>query len=294
MTVIEPNPNRFLQKYPDKLLENILIRFDFKSSLYATSIANHHIYQYKGVGQLPPLVILHGGGDSAGSYLPLLLKLRKHFKEVIAVEAPGHGLSGEPHMPYTFADHYQTTIETLDHFVSSKEPAIIMGHSLGGMTAFRYAHHSPERIRKLFLLSSMGAPMSQAALDDLYAAFRVTTLKEAEVFARRMLHEVPFLKLGFVKRLVFAQMKRQAIQSLVEATTTKEGVPGEWLQQIQVPVMLIYGKSDRIATPNSVAFFSQNLPNVIIKEPANIGHCPHIENPKYVLSQLLEFSKGDD
>lgn len=168
-----------------------------------------------------------------------------------------------------------------------------MGHSLGGLTAFRYAHHSPERVKKLFLLSSMGAPMSQVALDDLYAAFRITTLKEAETFARRILHEVPSLKLGFVKRLVFAQMKRQAIQSLVEATTTKEGVPAEWLRQIQVPVLIIYGKSDRIATSNSAAFFGQNLPNVVIKEPANIGHCPHLENPRYVLSQLLDFSRRD-
>ncbi len=288
------NPNRFLQDYLAKFSEGVLIRFGFKSFYHTTSIASHHIYSHTGKGQLPPLVILHGGGDSAEAYLPLLIKLRKQFKEIIVVEAPGHGLSGEPQMPYIFADHYQTMTEVLDHFIRPEEPAIIMGHSLGGMTAFHYTHHSPERVKKLFLLSSMGAPMSKASLDDLYAAFRITTLKEAEVFMKRMLHEVPFLKSGFVKRLVLAQMKRQAIQSLVEATTTKEGVPAEWLRQIRVPTMIIYGKSDRIATSNSIDFFSQNLANVVIREPVNIGHCPHLENPKYVLSQLLEFSRGEN
>lgn len=254
-----------------------------------TTVARHHVYHYKGSGSLPTLVILHGGGDSAGTYLPIMLQVKKIFNEVIAIEAAGHGLSDEPTDTYTFAAHYQSMNEVLDSLIGTERSVIILGNSLGGLTAMKYTIHAPKRVQGLFLLSPMGAPMTQGMLDDLYTAFTPVNMSGVDAFMERIYHHLPTLKRPLMRRLTFAWMTRQAIQDLVESTTTREGVTAEELRRIVQPVHMICGQSDRIMTPNSLDFFRENLPSLTISRPSQLGHCPHLENPKMVVRELKNF-----
>lgn len=280
-----------LRRYPDRVFKSILVTNGFKSSHIGTAIARRHVYRYKGKGSLPPLVILHGGGDSAGTYWPIMLRLRRYFREIVALEFAGHGLSGEPSQTYTFDAHYQSIYKVLDSLITPEAPAIIAGNSLGALTALKYANHAPERVRGLFLLSPMGAPMTETALKDLYAIFTPKTLDGVDAFIGRIYHHLPRVKRSLVRRLTFAWITRQAIQDLVEATTTDEGISATELHRIKHPVYMIGGRSDRIMTPNAVGFFRQNLSSLTISRPARLGHCPHLENPRLVVNELTQFAR---
>lgn len=287
MNVITTNTLRY---YPDRLFRRILVAGGFRSRYINTTIGRHHVYHRKGRGQLPRLVILHGGGDSAGTYLPIMLQSRRNFQEIIAIESVGHGLSDEPKQTYTFDAHYQSINEVLDSLIDSKHPAIIMGNSLGGLTAMKYAIHAPERVRGLFLLSPMGAPMSDEALKDLYSIFTPKNLDGVDLFIDRIYHYLPKAKRSLLRRLTFAWITRQAIQNLVDDTTTDDGISANELHKIIQPVYMICGQSDRIMTPNALGFFRDNIPSLTIDRPSELGHCPHLENPKLITKKLLDFT----
>ncbi len=278
--------------YPDRVFKRILIAGGFKSEYVSTTIARHHVYHYRGKGALPPLIIMHGGGDSAGTFMPVLLRLRRHFQEIIAVEFAGHGLSGEPTGTYTFQAHYHSMNEVLDSLISPDNPAIIVGNSLGGLTAMHYGVRTPGRVKALFLLSPMGAPLTKETLDDLYTAFTFTDLGGAAAFAERVHHHLPKLQYPLLSRLAFAWLTRQAIQDLVRATTVNDGISAADLSTLKMPIYMICGQSDQIMTPNSLEFFRHNLPAATIVTPPKLGHCPHLESPKFIADALRAFAEG--
>ena len=101
-----------------------------------------------------PMMFLHGLRDVAWSLAPIA----SHFADRFAVSLPhlrGHGDSDKPGV-YTF-EHY---IHDLYEVVQAvcPEPPVIVGHSLGGQIAARFAAVFPEHVRRLVLLEGLGPP----------------------------------------------------------------------------------------------------------------------------------------
>lgn len=279
-----------LRYYPDRLARVVLMAAGFRSFFIETSMVKHHVYSYKGKGKLPPLFILHGGADSAATYTPVMLKLRRYFSEITVVEAGGHGLSGEPFAAYTYDAHYTSVFSVLDGLITPMTPAIVLGNSLGALTALHYTLHSPKRVRGLFLNSPMGAPMTEAMLKDLRDIFTPKSISDTAKFTRRVQHRISRMKEPVVNRLTYAWITRRAIMDLIYATTTDDGITAGQLRQIKAPIYMMCGQSDRIMTPNARQFFKDNLPHATITYPAGLGHCPHLEQPKLVVNKVVAFA----
>lgn len=100
---------------------------------------------------LPPVLALHGGGQTAYMYEELGAALGDRF-HVLAPDLPGHGDS-DPLPPGTqfgrepFADAVAPIIDAFGF----DRPAIV-GASLGGITAITYAARRPERVRAIVLI----------------------------------------------------------------------------------------------------------------------------------------------
>src|SRR5262249_6823745 len=67
-----------------------------KSRWIDTRIARQHVYDTKGKGSLPTVVILHGISSAAMPFASVIQRLRPEVRRVLAPEAPGHGFSGAP------------------------------------------------------------------------------------------------------------------------------------------------------------------------------------------------------
>lgn len=128
-------------------------------------------------GDGPTLVLLHGIGSNAGSWLPLMADLPPTLN-VLAWWAPGYGASTPlaPRRP-TPEDYAARLAELLDGMRLKR--VALAGHSLGALFAARFAAAQPERVSALALLSpALGyrvppdAPLPaalQARIDDLAA-----------------------------------------------------------------------------------------------------------------------------
>jgi pimeloyl-ACP methyl ester carboxylesterase len=106
-------------------------------------------------GDGPPVVLLHGGGTSSMSHLPLLAHLEG--MRAINVDRPGFGLSDPVHVP---RERYREgAIEFIDEVLDGLEVAscALAGASGGGLWALWYALAHPERVRRLVLLT--GTPL---------------------------------------------------------------------------------------------------------------------------------------
>src|SRR5690349_7853765 len=83
-------------------------------------------------GTKPPLVLLHGLMGSGACWTPLARALENEC-DVVMPDARGHGGSSAPHDGYRYDDHADDVIG-LVHGLSLSRP-ILLGHSMGGMTA---------------------------------------------------------------------------------------------------------------------------------------------------------------
>jgi pimeloyl-ACP methyl ester carboxylesterase len=105
-------------------------------------------------GSGPPVVLVHGIGDSSATWEPVIPALaRRHL--VIAPDLLGHGSSDKPRADYSVAAYANGVRDLLG--VLGVERATLVGHSLGGGVAMQFAYQFPERTERLVLVGSGGA-----------------------------------------------------------------------------------------------------------------------------------------
>jgi pimeloyl-ACP methyl ester carboxylesterase len=95
-----------------------------------------------------PIVLLHGATSNWQSILSPLFPSLEDRWHVYALDHRGHGKSGRSG-DYRMSDYTQDTVDFLQGVV--KEPAVLLGHSLGGLIAMNTAAQSPALVRALIL-----------------------------------------------------------------------------------------------------------------------------------------------
>jgi pimeloyl-ACP methyl ester carboxylesterase len=100
----------------------------------------------------PPLVLLHGLGRRWQVFLPVIpaLSLRWH---IFAADLRGHGKSTHVSRGYHGPQYSEDIAQLLREHVSA--PAVLFGHSLGGMLAMWVGAHHPDLVRALILGDNM-------------------------------------------------------------------------------------------------------------------------------------------
>src|SRR5687767_7332142 len=103
-------------------------------------------------GSGSPVILLHGFTGSTATWNSLRIALETRFT-VHAVDLPGHGRSGVPaeaqrYRLERFATDLATVLDTL-----RLERAALLGYSLGGRAALRFALDFPGRVSALVLES---------------------------------------------------------------------------------------------------------------------------------------------
>lgn len=106
-----------------------------------------------GAADAPPIVALHGLRSFAYTWEPVALPLAERFR-FIALDQRGRGESDwDPQRRY-FTAHYVQDLEALVRHLGLSR-FVLLGHSMGGATAFVYAGRHPERLSAL-VIEDMG------------------------------------------------------------------------------------------------------------------------------------------
>jgi pimeloyl-ACP methyl ester carboxylesterase len=99
-------------------------------------------------GTGPAVVCLHAIGHGAGDFTRLRAHLRDRYR-VLALDWPGQGNSAPDRRPASAARYTELLVGVLD--AAGVDRAVLLGNSIGGAVAIRYAAAHPERVRAVVL-----------------------------------------------------------------------------------------------------------------------------------------------
>jgi pimeloyl-ACP methyl ester carboxylesterase len=261
----------------------------YRRRLVKTSVGDIHVVDAEGTGPLPPLVLLHGISSAGAHYLPLLNQLRPMVQRVIAPDLPAHGFSATPPVGATLATMRAGLLEALDEVLD--RPAVVFGNSMGGAAAIAYTRLRPERVLGLALCSPGGAAMTPDELGAFRRSFQLDSHTDALAFVDRLFARPNPLRhaLALGIRASFAQPEIRAILSAIDAADL---FMPEHLASLAMPVLLIWGRGDRIFPDAHREYFRRHLPpHARMVEPETFGHAPYLDNPSEVASYILEFAR---
>lgn len=264
--------------------------FGFSSRLHETPLGRVHVFDAAGGGELPTFVVLHGIGSAASQFARLLLALRPHARRVLAPDLPGHGFSDDPPEPLHPELLFATLRDLLDRLCN--EPVVLLGNSLGGALALRYGLDHPDRVRKLVLISPAGAQMTTLEWESLLSDFRVQTADQARRLMDRLYHRTPPYMPLFANSLRDS-LQRRVVRDMLRTASQADLPTPERLRELNVPTLLIWGRSERLLPPSSLAYFRAHLPaHTLIEEVEGFGHCPHVDDPVRLAQHVLAFVAG--
>jgi pimeloyl-ACP methyl ester carboxylesterase len=243
----------------------------------------------------PAVILLHGFGSSLETWEPWAESLSVNHR-VVRFDLPGCGLS-EPDRTGDYSDARSITLvkELMDGLDIGT--AALIGNSMGGRIAWRFAAAFPARTTKLVLISPDGfaspgfeygkAPRVPALL-HLMKYFLPRPLLEmnlAAAYADPTRLTEPVVDRYY--ELLLAPGNREAMLDRLRQSVLEDPVP--LLLLIRTPTLLLWGKKDRLIPYRNAADYLATLPNATLVSFADLGHVPHEEAPAESLKPVERF-----
>ncbi|MEW6733199.1 MAG: alpha/beta fold hydrolase [Acidobacteriota bacterium] len=252
---------------------------------------NGHRLCYLDVGQGDPIVLLHGLGSSALSWLFVLPELGQR-RRVIALDQIGHGRSEKPAIPYRISDF----VDYLEAFLKqlSLSQVDLVGNSLGGWVAAHFAIKRPELVRRLALVCSAGllpSPELQARLQQIHFAPRTF----AEM--RAMLSACFYDKARFVNQRSVAisyllrrlENNGDTVMRILDSISNQHEWLDEQLYQVSARTLVLWGREDELLPVEFAKRFATAITNAQLEIFERCGHVPQLERARDFNHLLTEF-----
>jgi len=250
---------------------------------------------YELIGEGEPLLLIPGLGGTCRVWDAIAPELAAQFS-LILVDNRGIGRSVARHKPRTLADYGADLVELLDELQLDR--AHVLGLSLGGIIAQRFAADHPSRVDRLVLVSC--AHRFTAYLRGM-ASLLGHSLRR---FPRRVFVQTMEL-LGTAP--LYLDANEQEIESLVgqrcredlharamavqlRCLLRSEVDPDEF--RISAPTLVVAGEHDALI-PNCYArLMAERIPGSRFVLVPGAGHNPMVEVPQAVLPQIAQFLHG--
>jgi len=264
------------------------------------------------------IVLLHGK-NFCGAYWEQTAKdLSKRGYRIIIPDQIGFGKSSKPnHIQYSFQLLALNTKAVLDSLQIEK--AAILGHSMGGMLATRFALMLPERVSKLILENPIGLEdwkiyIPYQTVEDWYAdelKQNYNSLKQYQLtsyYGNQWKPEYDRwveIQAGWTNNIDYPRIAWNS--ALLYDMIFTQPVCYEF-ELIKAPTLLIIGQRDRTAVAKNKApkdirdslgnypvlgrKTAKKIPNSTLAEIDNVGHLPHIEAYDRFINVLVEFLKA--
>ena len=248
-------------------------------------------------GAGPAVVCLHAIGHGAGDFTRLRAHLRERYR-VLAIDWPGQGRSGEDHVPASAARYAELLTGVLDAL--GVERAVLIGNSIGGAVAIRYATTVPTRVAGLVLENPGGldAPDRLARL----AVGGMVRFLDAGVARARWFPAAfaAYYRLVLQRRSAAEQRARIVASAYEIAPVLRDawrsfGEPAADLRAgaaaIRCPVLFAWAARDQIIQLRRSLPAIRRIAHAQLRRfPA--GHAPHLETPDAFEAAVSEFLSG--
>jgi pimeloyl-ACP methyl ester carboxylesterase len=250
----------------------------------------------------PPLVLLHGLAERWQVFGRLITLLAPHLRTV-AIDLPGFGAS--PPLPGGGFD-LGVVCERVEAVIAElglERPAML-GHSLGGGVAVRYASERPGALRALVLLAPAGLIATGAVRPSwrrprLHALGRTLLRAAIPLVVSDAFRERAFARVVGDPAALDADLARELAQGAVHGRSTPAaGIEivhaglRDRLGALTLPTLVIWGARDRVVSPGYAEPLRDALAAGRLLLLAEAGHVPMCEQPDAVAAAVLDLLRS--
>jgi acylglycerol lipase len=208
------------------------------------------------------LLIAHGAGEHSGRYVHVAKRLVEEGYAVYALDHRGHGRSGGHR---ALVDRVEHTVSDLDALVVQAAgehpgvPVFLLGHSMGGAIALRYAIAHQERLTGLILSGPLAALEAAPAAQRIAAKVISVIAPRLPVFAvdPTLVSRDPAVVEAYRTDPLVHHGKLPA-RTVAELAAAVESFP-DAVRAITVPTLIMYGTADRLAPPSGAVMLSERI-----------------------------------
>lgn len=238
------------------------------------------------------VVMIHGYSADKGVWVRFAKHFTDHYRVVI-VDLPGHGETAfDPALNYSTTSQAERVVHAMDTLGITK--AHLVGNSMGGFIAARIAHDHPERVTSATLIDAAGVISPQPSdMDKLTAKginpFNIHNRDDfANFYAMTMAKApwVPGITLDFMAKRYMAQ--RDQLMHIFK-DFNHVGMLDHQLKDIHVPVLVIWGKQDRLLQVAMAKVWHDGITGSQLIIYDDMGHMPMVEDPARTATDVLKF-----
>jgi pimeloyl-ACP methyl ester carboxylesterase len=229
-------------------------------------------------GEGRELILLHGAGDQAGAWAAVVPTLIKKYR-VVVLDMPGHGDSDPGEGPLKLT----TVVDGVAAFLESgeaKEPAILIGHSMGAWVSMRVATRLPDRVARVVLVN--GGPLR-------FDTGKLTLTPRDREEARRLMEALRDPSSDPIPNFVLDDIVQHAADGPIgrlasDIADMESHLMDERLHEFLIPVDVMWGESDLLIPVEYAKRVAEQLPEATLTLVPECGHHPANECP-------VEFSR---
>ena len=250
-----------------------------------------NIHYIRTGGNRQPLILLHGLMANGVCWTCLAHALEEKY-DVIIPDARGHGKSSVPDHGYRYEDHANDVTGLINAL--RLPPPILLGHSMGGMTAAVVASRKPNLLRGLiladpaFLIPKVQREVRDSDVADQHRRILNMSLDEVveEARAKHPNRSLEILEL-------FARARLQTSMSAFDVLTPPNPDYKQLVSEIDVPSLLVFG--DKGVVSSVVAEELKNLNSRFqIEQIREAGHAVHLDQPERFADIVKSFLRSID
>lgn len=257
---------------------------DWSTAICETNGINIH-YTRTG-GNKPPFILLHGLMTNGLCWTGLAHALEKEY-DIIMPDARGHGRSSVPDDGYRYEDHANDVAGLINAL--RLPPPLLLGHSMGGMTAAVLASRKPNLLSGLiladptFLTPKVQREVRDSDVADQHRKMLNMSLDEvvAEARSRHPDRSPETLEL-------FARARLQTSMRAFDVLTPPIPDYRQLVREIDIPSLLVFG--DKGAVSSVVAGELQRLnPGLQVEQIREAGHALQVDQPERFAAVVRSF-----
>jgi pimeloyl-ACP methyl ester carboxylesterase len=245
---------------------------------------------YVEAGSGPVVVLLHGLGGDATNWAFNVAALAQKYR-VIVPDQIGFGKSDKPLINYRIS----TYVDFLDAFLKEMkiERASLVGNSMGGWVAAGFALAHPEKVDRIVLADAAGFALApEFDTSQLIKLNPSTREGMKELVSHVFYNKIIFMSDAFIDSSMAARINAgdgHTIRSITESIIRREDVLDNRLSAIKHPVLIIWGREDRLLPPSDGERFKKELPNSQLIIFERCGHAPQVEKASDFNAAVLKF-----
>jgi len=251
-------------------------------------------------------VVLFHGMNFGGFYFSGPIEvLRQEGFRVVVPDQIGFGRSSKPIIPYNFHDMAANSRKLLQTLGINR--VTIIGHSMGGMLAARFAASFPDITEKAVIYDPIGLTDPRyerpwRTADEAYKATMAQTNDQRyQAFYANIRRYFPspgawkpeyeqYVRILYAPTLSGDWPRLAMVRSIYQQITYLDPVVYDW-PKIKVKTLVIGGEKDGQDFPALAKRIADTIPGAELVIIPSAGHVPHLEVPDIFYKELLKFVK---